>query len=64
MSKKEKEKLASDVDRDETVHGGIFVSLTSGIANQTHGDIVVSKNYKPILFLSFVNMTQEARKKF
>lgn len=61
VSKKEKEKLASDVDRDETVHGGIFVSLTSGIANQTHGDIIVSKNYKPILFLSFVNMTQEAK---
>jgi hypothetical protein len=61
VSKKEKEKLSSDVDRDETVSGGIFVSITSGIANQTHGDISVTKHYKPILFLSLQGMTQEAK---
>lgn len=61
VSKKEKDKLISDVDRDETVNGGIFVSITSGIANQSHGDIIVTKNYKPILFLSLMGMTQEAK---
>jgi hypothetical protein len=61
VNKKEKDKLIADVDRDETVNGGIFVSITSGIANQTHGDIVVTKHYKPILFLSLQGMTQEAK---
>ena len=61
VNKKEKDKLISDVDRDETVNGGIFVSITSGIANQTHGDIIVTKNYKPILFISLMGMTQEAK---
>jgi hypothetical protein len=61
VNKKEKDKLIADVDRDETVNGGLFVSITSGIANQTHGDIIVTKHYKPIMFLSLQGMTQEAK---
>ena len=61
VNKENKDQLINDVDRDASVHGGLFAAITSGIAKQDHGDILFTKEHKPILFLSLMGMTEEAR---
>lgn len=61
VGKKEKDKLIRDTDNDATVSGGIMVSLLSGITHQSHGDIIITPNNKPILFISLMGMTVEAQ---
>ncbi len=61
VGKKEKEKLARDVDSDATVCGGILISINTKITHQDHGDIIFTENNKPILLVSLMGMTLDAQ---
>jgi hypothetical protein len=61
VGKKEKEKLARDVDSDATVCGGILISINTKITHQDHGDIIFTENNKPILLVSLMGMTVDAQ---
>jgi hypothetical protein len=61
VGKKEKDKLARDVDNDATVCGGILVSIDTKITHQDHGDIIFTSNNKPILLITLMGMTLEAQ---
>jgi hypothetical protein len=61
VGKKEKDKLARDVDNDATVCGGILVSIDTKITHQDHGDIIFTTNNKPILLITLMGMTLEAQ---
>lgn len=61
VGKKEKDKLARDVDNDATVCGGILVSIDTKITHQEHGDIIFTTNNKPILLITLMGMTVEAQ---
>ena len=57
VGKKEKEKLARDVDNDATICGGILISINTKITHQDHGDIIFTDTNKPILLVSLMGMT-------
>ena len=61
VGKKEKDKLARDVDNDATVCGGILLSIDTKITHQDHGDIIFTTNNKPILLITLMGMTLEAQ---
>lgn len=61
VGKKEKDKLARDVDNDATVCGGILVSIDTKITHQDHGDIIFTTNNKPILLVTLMGMTLDAQ---
>lgn len=61
VGKKEKEKLARDVDSDATICGGILISINTKITHQDHGDIIFTENNKPILLVSLMGMTLDAQ---
>jgi hypothetical protein len=58
---KEREKIIRDTDKDATVCAGILISLNSKVATKSHCDIELTPNKKPILYLSVMGMTKDAK---
>lgn len=54
-------KLYADVDSDKDANGGVMVSILSEISKTPSFHIGRSPNQKPVLFLSFQNVTDSVR---
>lgn len=61
VPKKERKQIISDVERDANVSGGILVSLRSEFIGKNHGEIEFIEDNKPVMYLSFMNMSNEER---
>jgi hypothetical protein len=61
VPKKERDKLIDNTDKDSLISGGILLSLNSKISARQHCEIELTKQNKPILYLCFVGMTQDAK---
>jgi hypothetical protein len=61
VPKIERDKLIDNTDKDAMICAGVLLSLNSKISARQHCEIEMTKNNKPILYLSFVDMTQEAK---
>ena len=57
----EVEKLYSDVDADDEAHGGMLLSLDSQICSMTQFQIARSPKQKPVMFISFHEITEDLR---
>jgi hypothetical protein len=55
-------KLYSDMDADEECRCGIMISISSGICTKNQFAISRSLKRKPVLFLTFVDLSTEAQK--
>ena len=56
------EKLYADVDADEEANGGVMISLESHIFTMKQFQIARSPKQKPVVFLSFCDISEEYRK--
>lgn len=56
------EKLYTDVDADEEANGGVMISLESHIFTMKQFQIARSPKQKPVVFLSFCDISEEFRK--
>ena len=61
VPKKERDKLIDNTDKDSLISGGILLSLNSKISARQHCEIELTKQNKPILYLCFLGMTQDAK---
>jgi hypothetical protein len=61
VPKKERDKIIDNTDKDSLISGGILLSLNSKISARQHCEIELTKHNKPILYLCFVGMTQDAK---
>lgn len=61
VPKIERDKIIDNTDKDALVCGGILLSLNSKISARQHCEIEITKQNKPILYLSFIGMTQDAK---
>jgi uncharacterized protein (DUF2164 family) len=56
------EKLYADVDADEEANGGVMISLESHIFTMKQFQIARTPQQKPVVFLSFCDISEEYRK--
>jgi len=56
------EKLFADVDADEEAHAGLMISIESHIFTMKQFQIARTPLQKPVLFISFCDVTEELRK--
>lgn len=62
IPKKERDKIIRDVDNDNSVSGGILVSLNSKVQTKDHCEIELTPTKKPICYLVLEGMNTEAKK--
>lgn len=62
VDSKEVAKLNRDVDADDESHGGILISIGSTICAKKQFQIQPTPKHKPIVYLTFVELTQTQQK--
>jgi hypothetical protein len=55
-------KLCTDMDADDECHCGIMISISSGISTKNQFGISRTEKQKPVLFLTFADLSTESQK--